>query len=240
MVSPRQIFSHNVGVFLFDKYAAFAVLQSRAHQRFVDVFSSTLEDRQGYRPTDCFENYPFPEHWDTLQALESAGKNYHDFRADLMVKNDEGLTDTYNRFNDPSERSPHLLKLRELHSAMDRAVLDAYGWTDIPTDCEFLLDYEIDEETWGNKKKPFRYRWPDEVHDEVLARLLELNQKRYEEEVVAGLHGGAAKGTTAKPKATKKAPKKSAPKKTTRRKKAPASLSLFDSVGAGTDEGKNS
>ncbi len=30
---------------------------------------------------------------------------------------------------------------------MDRAVLDAYGWTDIPTDCEFLLDYEIEEET---------------------------------------------------------------------------------------------
>jgi hypothetical protein len=27
-------------------------------------------------------------------------------------------------------------------------VLDAYGWSDIPTDCEFLLDYEIDEEEW--------------------------------------------------------------------------------------------
>ncbi len=32
---------------------------------------------------------------------------------------------------------------------MDRAVLDAYGWSDIPTDCEFLLDYEIDEEEWN-------------------------------------------------------------------------------------------
>ena len=51
--------------------------------------------------------------------------------------------------------------LRALHAAMDRAVLDAYGWTDIPTDCEFLLDYEIDEATWGRKKKPYRYRWPD-------------------------------------------------------------------------------
>ena len=35
---------------------------------------------------------------------------------------------------------------------VDRAVLDAYGWTDIATDCEFLLDYEIDEETWGKKR----------------------------------------------------------------------------------------
>ena len=69
---------------------------------------------------------------------------------------------------------------------MDHAVLDAYGWTDIPTDCEFLLDYEIDEEEWGSRKKPYRYRWPDDVRDEVLARLLELNAQRSEAEQRAG------------------------------------------------------
>ena len=72
---------------------------------------------------------------------------------------------------------------------MDRAVLDAYGWTDITTDCEFLLDYEIEEEEWGDKKKPWRYRWPDEVRDEVLARLLELNAERAREEARAGSVG---------------------------------------------------
>ena len=71
-----------------------------------------------------------------------------------MVRNDEGLTKTYNRFHDPDqERDPRSWRLRELHAAMDRAVLDAYGWDDISTDCEFLLDYEIDEESWGTKKK---------------------------------------------------------------------------------------
>ena len=69
---------------------------------------------------------------------------------------------------------------------MDRAVLDAYGWTDIPTDCEFLLDYEIDEEDWGTRKKPYRYRWRDDVRDEVLARLLELNAARAAEEAFSG------------------------------------------------------
>ena len=107
-----------------------------------------------------------------------------------MVRNNEGLTKTYNRFHDPDERDPEILKLRELHAAMDRAVLDAYGWTDIPTDCEFLLDYEIDEEEWGTKKKPYRYRWPDDVRDEVLARLLELNARRAQEEARAGATAG--------------------------------------------------
>ena len=37
---------------------------------------------------------------------------------------------------------------------MDRAVLDAYGWHDISTDCEFRLDYAIDEDEWSRRKKP--------------------------------------------------------------------------------------
>ena len=99
-----------------------------------------------------------------------------------MVRNNEGLTKTYNRFHDPDERSPDILKLRELHAAMDRAVLDAYGWTDLKPTCEFLLDYEDEEdedESGGGRrrKKPWRYRWPDEFRDEVLARLLELNRQ---------------------------------------------------------------
>jgi hypothetical protein len=110
-----------------------------------------------------------------------------------MAKNDEGLTKTYNRFHDPDERDPEILKLRELHAVMDRAVLDAYGWSDIPTDCQFLLDYEIDEEEWGDKKKPWRYRWPDEVRDEVLARLLELNSQRATEEQKSGAAAGAGR-----------------------------------------------
>ncbi|MGA7934747.1 MAG: hypothetical protein WCA35_14480 [Kovacikia sp.] len=79
---------------------------------------------------------------------------------------------------------------------MDRAVLNAYGWQDIPTTCEFLFDYEDEDSPLSldgrgvggegagrrGRKKPWRYRWPEEIHDEVLARLLKLNQERAEEE----------------------------------------------------------
>ena len=114
-----------------------------------------------------------------------------------MIANNEGLTKTYNRFHDPNERSPEIQKLRELHDAMDRAVLDAYGWTDLVPTCEFLLDYEEDEDDEGassRRKKPWRYRWPDDIRDEVLARLLELNKQRAEQERLAGLAAEAATG----------------------------------------------
>ena len=111
-----------------------------------------------------------------------------------MVRNNEGMTKTYNRFHDPDERDPDIVQLRQLHGQMDRAVLDAYGWTDVPIDCDFFLDFEIDEEEYRGKKKPLRYRWPNEVRDDVLARLLALNGQRAKlERIMAEQAAQAAK-----------------------------------------------
>ena len=172
------VYSDQVIVFPFATNAAFCTLQSRVHEIWARFFSSSLGDGLRYTPSDSFETAPFPTAWDTHPALDAAGTAYYEHRAALMVKSGEGMTKAYNRFHDLYEADTRIAELRELHAAMDRAVLDAYGWTDIPTDCKFLLDYEIDEATWGLKKKPYRYRWPDSVRGEVLARLLALNAER--------------------------------------------------------------
>lgn len=66
---------------------------------------------------------------------------------------------------------------------MDRAVLDAYGWTDIATECEFLPEHETDNRRrTASTNAAARCRWPNGVRDEVLARLLELNAERAREE----------------------------------------------------------
>jgi hypothetical protein len=189
----NTVFAHTLIVFPLTTYPAFCVLQSRFHQIWSAFLGPTMKDDLRYTPSDCFETFPFPEGWETHPALEAAGQACYDFRAALMVKNQEGLTKTYNRFHDPKERDPEIVKLRELHAAMDRAVLEAYGWTDIPTTCDFFLDYEIDEEEWGDRKKPYRYRWPDEVQAEVLARLLELNAERARAEARSGATAAAAR-----------------------------------------------
>ena len=177
-----MVYAESMIVFPLDTHAAFCVLQSRPHEIWARFFSSSMKDDLRYTPSDCFETFPFPENWETHPTLEAAGEAYYDFRAALMIENDEGMTKTYNRFHDLDEHDPGIAELRRLHAAMDRAVLDAYGWDDIATDCEFLLDYEIDEQTWGRKKKPWRCRWPDAVRDDVLARLLALNAERAREE----------------------------------------------------------
>jgi hypothetical protein len=45
----------------------------------------------------------------------------------------------------------------------------------------------------GRRKLPWRYRWPDAVRDDVLARLLALNAERYAEEVAQGLNRKGSK-----------------------------------------------
>jgi type I restriction-modification system DNA methylase subunit len=157
-----QAFSHSLGIFSDQRHLP--LLQSQLHGVWGIFQGSSLEERIRYTPTDCFETFPFPTalldsaasdptHESTRQNLESIGEGYHQFRAELMVANNEGLTSTYNRFHDPSETSSDLLELRRLHEEMDQTVLAAYGWSDVAppgplnSPCGFGLDYlDLDDD----------------------------------------------------------------------------------------------
>lgn len=152
---------------------------------------------------------PDDEGLERLEALYRKRAANSDWRSAEKVPSDHSPLTTYAAHADALAG---VQRLRELHSDMDAAVLTAYGWTDLlpKCTCEFLLDYEdeesesgAEESTGRKKKKPWRYRWPDEVRDEVLARLLKLNAERAEEEKLTGEPG-------AKPVKQKRTPKETA------------------------------
>jgi hypothetical protein len=156
------VYAHRLIVFSESDSPFWSLLQSTIHERWTEFLSYSLEDRRCYAPSDCFETFPFPtgifdptasnrSQASHRQLLDSIGERYNQFRAELMVGNNEGLTSTYNRFHDPAETSEGILELRRLHDAMDQAVLAAYGWSDaLPmgsdttpssSPCGFGLDY---------------------------------------------------------------------------------------------------
>lgn len=184
MVSARMIFSHALKVITFPTFAPFAVLQSRIHEIWARFFSSTLEDRLRYTPSDCFRTFPFPEGFETDATLEAAGEAYHSFRAELMIDRNEGLTKTYNRFHARGENAFDIARLRALHAGMDAAVLRAYGWGDL---ADRAAPKFIEQEADEGKKPKTRLDWPAEFKDEVLAKLLALNAARAAAERAAGL-----------------------------------------------------
>ncbi|MDY6994290.1 MAG: hypothetical protein SVR94_17030 [Pseudomonadota bacterium] len=65
-----------------------------------------------------------------------------------------------------------------MHIKLDLAVLSAYGWQDV------ALDHGFHKTDLG-----IRFTISEKTRREVLIRLLKLNHQRYEEEVLAGLHG---------------------------------------------------
>jgi hypothetical protein len=105
----------------------------------------------------------------------------------MMLDRGEGLTRTYNRFHEPAEHAPDIQRLRDLHHAMDVAVLRAYGWDDLADTAvpEFLT-----EDTESDHRYQNRLFWPAPFRDEVLARLLALNAERAAAERAAGLTPG--------------------------------------------------
>lgn len=166
-----------------DSNAALAAVQSRVHEYWARFFGSSMKDDARYTPSSCFVTFPFPENWDTHPVLEAAGAAYYEHRAVLMKANKQGLTATYNRFHDPDDHDPGVVRLRKLHDELDRAMFTAYGWTDLTVETDFYLLHDEPEEaeTTGKRKKiAYRYRWPDALQDEVFARLLALNAARAE------------------------------------------------------------
>ncbi|MYK10557.1 MAG: hypothetical protein F4041_13065 [Acidobacteriia bacterium] len=130
------------------------------------------------------------------------------------------MTKTYNRFHDRYENDPDIARLRQLHDAMDRAVLSEYGRDDIPVKCEFLSDLESEEES--TSRRFLRYRWPNEIRDEVLGHLIELNSKRAQEEQQS------EKARTGEPKPRPQTLRPPQEELQTDSRRSPASPALFE------------
>jgi hypothetical protein len=174
-----RIFSHKLYVFPFDHLTVFAILQSRVHMPWAWLLCSTMRDAGiNYSASDCFETFPFPQPdpRTVIPELEFAGQSLYDARANYMVDTDQGLTKTYNALKDPACTEPRILELRRLHEAMDRAVLDAYGWTDIAVP-PYCAQTGSDEQAL------------QAFEDEVIDRLYVLNAERAREEERLGLSG---------------------------------------------------
>ncbi len=175
-----HVWSEQINVFALDRHSQFAVVQSRLHEAWARLLGSTLEDRLRYTASDCFETFPFPR---DLDVLEDIGHRLDSTRAAFMRDANIGLTKTYNALKDPANTEPPVVALRELHVELDRAVLAAYGWSDIGVPAFDAAPGD-----------PARQRFTDEVLD----RLFTLNAQRAAQErrVGAGAQTRARDTTT--------------------------------------------
>ena len=177
MVPTGQVFSHGTCVFASDDAGILALLSSAPHYWWTIERASTLETRIRYTPSDVFETFALPE---TTVEMRDLGDQLDIFRRELMLARQAGLTATYNLVHDKRCTDADIAELREIHRAIDEAVIRAYGWDD-------LVAAGLDHGFHNTRQGP-RYTIGPVVRQEILDRLLELNHERYAAEVKAGLH----------------------------------------------------
>jgi hypothetical protein len=184
MLPANLVFSEQVVVFCIDKYSGFAAMQSRVHELWARSFSSTALELIRYAPSDCYVTFPFPVDWETHDFLDAAGKRYDVLRSKFLVTRGVGITKLYNLLHSVSESGAEIEDLRMLHNDLDSVVLRSYGWNDLADRAapEFLT-----EDTEPDHRYQGRLFWPGPFRDEVLARLLDLNRARAEEERRLGI-----------------------------------------------------
>ena len=170
-----RVFSKQLYVFLYDAHTQFSILQSRVHEPWARLLSSSMRTDLRYAASDCFETFPFPQPDPraVIPALEDIGERLYTARAAYMVETQQGLTQTYNALKDPRVNDPRVVALRRLHEEMDRAVLAAYGWDDLEVPAYGGATTE------GEKQALSRFE------DAVIDRLFALNATRAAEERAA-------------------------------------------------------
>lgn len=174
----NRVFS-TLFVFPFDRFTQLAVLQSRIHEHWTRLLSSTRGKGTSLRYTtsDCFDTFPFPQADPrvVIAGLEAIGEELYRARAEYMVDEGVGLTVTYNRLKDPGVTEGRVVALRAMHEEMDRAVLRAYGWGELE---ESVPPYCVATE--GERRAVERFEAA------VIDRLFALNASRAEEEKIKG------------------------------------------------------
>jgi hypothetical protein len=134
-VSKRPIFDFvsvavkpgdSVQTFAFEDDYSFGILQSGLHWQWWLARGGKLKSDPAYTPHSIFDTFPWPQSptSEQVRAVTEAARNLHEYRWARMG-NSERLTlrDMYRSLELPGKNP-----LKDLHAALDRAVIAAYGF----------------------------------------------------------------------------------------------------------------
>ena len=144
-----------VEVFARDDDYFIGVLQSRVHEVWSRALGTQVRDRESgfrYTHTTCFETFPFPEPTnDQRDAIADIAKTLMWHRKNVLTPNEYATEEIIREMTLTNVYNKNHRWLQIDHEKLDRAVFEAYGWSEEPAD--------LDDDT-------------------ILERLLELNLTR--------------------------------------------------------------
>lgn len=118
--------SDALSCFAFDDDYSFGILQSLPHWQWFIAKSSKLTERLRYSPESVFDTFPWPQSpaAKKVDDVVAAARKLRDVRDKALAGMEGGLRSLYRTIDLPGKNP-----LKDAHSALDAAVLSAYGFS---------------------------------------------------------------------------------------------------------------
>lgn len=191
---PEQLIDGGVIAIALADHQNFGTLSSRCHACWTLAVGGRLESRPRYQNDSVFDPFPFPILSDSQSTkLDQLGERLDTFRKERLAEHDFlTMTDMYNVLErlreldagtdveplSQKEKDIHeaglISVLKEIHDEIDRAVFAAYGWED--------LGERLVGKPGATTPSPHKSEDQEEAEEELLTRLVALNQERAAEE----------------------------------------------------------
>ncbi|CAN7279815.1 Eco57I restriction-modification methylase domain-containing protein [Acidovorax sp. LjRoot117] len=163
-VSTISLYAHGVQLFDSESQFDFAILQSSVHEYWARFTSGSLGQTLRYTASKCWATLPWP--LNVSDETANVAGQLLTFRSELMERRGCGSNSIYEEFHDPKHHSADINRLREMHQALDRKVMDDYGWSDICTNYQMV-----------KQGKATRLSISEDSRRELIKRLVLLNAK---------------------------------------------------------------
>jgi type II restriction/modification system DNA methylase subunit YeeA len=138
-------------VFAFEDNYSFGIIQSNLHWNwFMEKCSSMKEDSR-YTTESVWNTFPWPQSptQKQIEKVAAASKVLRDARNKTMQEHHYSLRDLYRIVEQPGKNP-----IKELHSALDKAVMEAYGFKKDEDILTQLLALNLEVHTKEQNKQP--------------------------------------------------------------------------------------
>jgi len=112
-------------VFEFDDYYSFGMIQSSIHFQWFQEKCSTLEGRYRYTTDTVWDTFPWPQSptQKQIEKVAEAAMKLHQQRTKTLKEHKMSLRDLYRLLEQPGKNP-----IKDLHTALDKAVMESYGF----------------------------------------------------------------------------------------------------------------
>lgn len=175
IVAPTTwIYTDKVVLVGFERPDLLAICLSSAFRMWVEKYSAAgLGTTFQLSISESLDTFPLPER-PVSQRGVSLAAHFNRLAIEWCRSNGSGLTELMNAIHRPENTGGMVAELRDCLQEIDAEVLEAYGWDDLDASSDFRERLDL----------PANDRWRfcigDDVHAELLQRLLKINQQSYE------------------------------------------------------------